>query len=206
LARAVATHGQTSAVLWTAPRDQEAARRLLKQAIRRHGVPEKSTIDGSAANAAAIQHDHQEHGTLIEIRQITYLHNRVEPDHRGVKWVTRPRLGCKSFEATQATRVGIELMHMLKKGQLVGETRAAGLTPAEPFYALVASPLPQQGSLDHPSKFATEPTRGYWIIPSGRSGAAVSGWVARNHHLHGLVESIIMNVGGCWWNITESER
>jgi transposase-like protein len=155
LARAVATHGQTSAVLWTAPRDQEAARRLLKQAIRRHGVPEKSTIDGSAANAAAIQHDHQEHGTLIEIRQITYLHNRVEPDHRGVKRVTRPRLGCKSFEATQATRVGIELMHMLKKGQLVGETRAAGLTPAEPFYALVASPLPQQGSLDHPSNFAT---------------------------------------------------
>jgi hypothetical protein len=56
--------------------------------------------------------------------------------------------------------------------------------------------------------FRTSPkdTRGYWIILSGRSGAAVSGWVARNHHLHGLVESIIMNVGGCWWNITESER
>jgi hypothetical protein len=36
-------------------------------------------------------------------------------------------------------------MPMLKNGQRVGETRAAGLTPAEPFYALVASPpiIPQ---------------------------------------------------------------
>jgi putative transposase len=157
LARAVATHGQTSAVLWTAPRDQEAARRFLTQAIRRHGVPATSTIDGSAANAAAIQHDHQEHGTVIAIRQLTSLQNRVEPDHRGVKRVTRPRLGCQSFEAAQPTRVGIERMPMRKTGQLVGETRTAGLTPAEPFYALVASPLPQQGSLEHPSKFATEP-------------------------------------------------
>jgi hypothetical protein len=47
-------------------------------------------------------------------------------------------LGFKSFAAAQATLVGVELMHMLKKGQLVGETRAEGLTPAEPFYSLVA--------------------------------------------------------------------
>jgi putative transposase len=91
------------------------------------------------------------------IRQLTYLQNRVEPDHRSVKRVARPRRGGKSFEAAQATRAGIELMPMLKNGQRVGETRPAGLTPAEPFYALVASPPPQQGSLEHPSKFATEP-------------------------------------------------
>jgi transposase-like protein len=36
-------------------RDQEAALRLLKQAIRRHGLPETITIDGSEANAAAIE-------------------------------------------------------------------------------------------------------------------------------------------------------
>jgi putative transposase len=44
----------------------------------------------------------------------------------------------KSFEVAQATLNGIELMHMLKKGQLVGEARAQGLTPAEQFYALAA--------------------------------------------------------------------
>jgi hypothetical protein len=49
-------------------------------------------------------------------------------------------------------------------------------------------------------------TRGSWIIPSGRSEAAVSGWVARNHHRHGLVASISMTVGGCWGHITERER
>jgi putative transposase len=80
----------------------------------------------------------EEHGTAIEIRQIKYLNNMVEQDHRAVKRITRPMLGFKSFEAAQATLVGIELMHMLKKGQLVGEARTEGLTPAEQFYSLVA--------------------------------------------------------------------
>ena len=74
----------------------------------------------------------------IDIRQVKYLNNMVEQDHRGVKRVTRPMLGFKSFEAAQGTLVGIELMHMLKKGQLVGEEGAEGLTPAEQFYALAA--------------------------------------------------------------------
>jgi hypothetical protein len=55
--------------------------------------------------------------------------------------------------------------------------------------------------------FRTSPkeARGHWVIPSSRSGAAVSGWVVHNHHLNGLVESILMNVGGYWWNGKESE-
>ena len=37
-------------------RDKEAAAcRFLKKAIRRHGIPEKITIDGSDANEAAIK-------------------------------------------------------------------------------------------------------------------------------------------------------
>ena len=36
-------------------RDEQAAKRFLTKAIRRHGVPEKITIDGSAANEAAIK-------------------------------------------------------------------------------------------------------------------------------------------------------
>jgi len=47
-------------------------------------------------------------------------------------------LGFKSFEAAQATLIGIELMHMLKKGQLAGEDGVEGLTLVEQFYALVA--------------------------------------------------------------------
>jgi DDE domain len=65
-------------------------------------------------------------------------HHTIEQDHRAVKRVTRPRLGFKSFDAAQATRVGIELMHMLKKQQLVVEAEDESLTAAELFYMLAA--------------------------------------------------------------------
>jgi transposase-like protein len=119
-------------------RDTKAALRFLTQAIRRHGVPEKITIDGSEANEAAIKRCNEEHGTAIEIRQVKYLNNMVEQDHRAIKRVTRPMLGFKSFDAAQSTLVGIELMHMLKKRQLVAEEGNEDLTVAELFYSLAA--------------------------------------------------------------------
>jgi putative transposase len=70
LYRAVDKHGQTIDVLLTEQPDQEAALRFLKKAIRRHGVPETITIDGSEANEAAITRYNKEHGTAIIIRRI----------------------------------------------------------------------------------------------------------------------------------------
>ena len=58
-----------------------------------------------------------------------YLHNVVEQDHRAVKRVTRPMLGFKSFEAAQDTLVGIELMHMIKKRQMVAEAGRRMVAP-----------------------------------------------------------------------------
>jgi putative transposase len=66
------------------------------------------------------------------------LNNIVEQDHRAVKRVTRPMLGFKAFEAAQATLSGIELMHMLKKRQLMVEAGDEGLTVAEQFFSLAA--------------------------------------------------------------------
>src|SRR5713226_13825 len=128
LSRAVDKTGQTIDFLLTEHRDEHAAKRFLTKAIRRHGVPEKITIDGSAANEAAIKSHNEEHGTAIAIRQIKYLNNIVEQDHRGVKRVTRPMLGFKSFVAAQDTLVGIELMHMIKIRQLVVAEGEEGLT------------------------------------------------------------------------------
>jgi transposase-like protein len=54
LYRAVDKTGQTIDFLLTKERDEQAAKRFLIKAIRRHGVPGKITIDGSEANAAAI--------------------------------------------------------------------------------------------------------------------------------------------------------
>src|SRR5215475_9249915 len=138
LYRAVDTTGQTIDFLLTEHRDTEAALRFLTQAICRHGVPEKITIDGSDTNAAAIKRYNEEHGTKIIIRRVKYLNNIVEQDHRGIKRVTRPMLGFKSFDAAQDTLVGIELMHMIKKRQMVVEAGEESLTAAELFYSLAA--------------------------------------------------------------------
>ena len=129
LYRAVDKYGQTIDFLLTEQRDEPAAKRFLTKAIRRHGAGE-ITIDGSAANEAAIKSYNTEHGTNIIIRKRKYVNNIVEQDHRAVKRVTRPMLGFKSFDAAQDTLVGIELMHMIKKRQMVVEAgEEAALRP-----------------------------------------------------------------------------
>lgn len=137
LYRAVDKYGKTIDFVLTKQRDKAAARRFLNKAIGRNGLPEKITIDGSEANAAAIKSYNADHGVSIEIRQTKYLNNIVEQDHRGIKRVTRPMLGFKSFDAAQSTLTGIELMRMLRKGQLDRE-EMDGLTVAEQFYKLAA--------------------------------------------------------------------
>jgi putative transposase len=129
---------QTIDFLLTEQRDEAAALHFLKKAIRRHGVPEKITIDGSAANEAAIKSYNEEHGPAIIIRKRKYLNNIVEQDHRAVQRVTRPMLGFKAFDAAQSTVTGIELMHMIKKKQMMVGVEDEGLTAAEKFYALAA--------------------------------------------------------------------
>jgi hypothetical protein len=71
----------------------------------------------------------------------------VEQDHCGVKRITRLMMGFKSFTAAQDTLVGVELMHMIKKKQMVVERGEEGLTAAEQFYSLAASSLHRQGQL-----------------------------------------------------------
>jgi transposase-like protein len=62
LYRAVDKHGQTIDFLLTEHCDTEAALRFLKKAIRRNGLPETITIDGSDTNEAAIKRYNEEHG------------------------------------------------------------------------------------------------------------------------------------------------
>jgi putative transposase len=89
----------------------------------------------SGANTAAIESYNDEHETDIEMRQIKYLNNIVEQDHRAIKRVTRPTLGFKLFRSAAATLSGIELMHMIRKGQL---QTTGKLRPAQQFYSLAA--------------------------------------------------------------------
>ncbi|MCA9508730.1 MAG: IS6 family transposase [Myxococcales bacterium] len=118
LYRAVDKSGQSIDFLFTAKRDKNAARRFLAKAIKNCGVPHKINIDKSGTNQAAIKSYNQDNKTKIEIRQKKYLNNIVEQDHRAVKRITRPMMGFKSFSSAKKTLAGIELIHMLRKGQM----------------------------------------------------------------------------------------
>jgi putative transposase len=133
LYRSVDKAGATVDFLLTAKRDRKAALRFLRKAFGQHGTPEEITIDKSGANTAAIESYNADHKASIEIRQVKYLNNIVEQDHRAVKRLVRSMLGFKSFRSAVATLAGIELMHMIRKGQLqtTGELR-----PAQQFYSL----------------------------------------------------------------------
>ena len=137
LYRAVDKEGHTIDFLLTPNRDRDAAETFLQKAIRTQGVPEKITIDKSGANTAAITHYNETHKTAIVIRQCKYLNNVVEQDHRAVKRLTRPMLGFKSFWSARCTIAGMEVMHAIRKGQLL-YTGTMPQTPAEQFYALAA--------------------------------------------------------------------
>lgn len=41
-----------------------------------------------------------------------------EQDHRGIKLIIRPMMEFKSFECARKTLAGLELMRMIKKGQM----------------------------------------------------------------------------------------
>jgi putative transposase len=103
LDRAVEKTGQTLALLLTEHRAEAAARRLLPNALRRQGGPEKSTRDGRAATAAASQSDNAAPGPALSMRRGPSLHQIVAQDQRGVQRVRRPRLGCKACAAAQDT-------------------------------------------------------------------------------------------------------
>ena len=96
-------------------RDANAAKRFFKKAIRPSGLPTKITIDKSGANTAGINaiNETLDKDKRIEVRQIKYLNNIVEQDHRFIKKITKPMKGFKSFNSARSTLAGIELHHML---------------------------------------------------------------------------------------------
>ena len=89
--------------------------------MKANGVPDKVAMDKSGANKAAMNEINARGEKQIVIRQVKYLNNLVEQDHRAIKCVTRPMLNFKSFRTARSILVGIELMHMIRKGQLMME-------------------------------------------------------------------------------------
>ena len=122
--RAVDKYGATIDCLLCKYRDTSAAHRFFRRAIRSSGIPEKVTIDKSGSNIAALDliNENLEPEKKIKVRQIKYLNNIVEQDHRFIKKIVKPMKGFKSFNSARSTLAGIELHHMLRKGQYRDKT------------------------------------------------------------------------------------
>ena len=127
--------GHTVDFLLRAKRDHAAARAFFERAMDLHGVPEKVTIDKSGANTAAIKSLQADSGLPIEMRQSKYLNDLIEQDHRAVKRITRPMLGFKTFRCARILIAGIEVMHMIRKGQL-GDIKDRSSSAANQLYSL----------------------------------------------------------------------
>jgi len=136
LYRAVDKDGNTVDFLLRARRNKAAAQRYFEKSIQQNGVPETVTIDKSGANLAALHAVNAERDTPIKIRQVKYLNNVVEQDHRAIKRIIRPMLGFKDFRCARVILSGIEIMHMIAKGQMI-HTGKIKPSAACQFYSLV---------------------------------------------------------------------
>src|SRR3989442_7956610 len=56
----------------------------------------------------------------VELRQVKYLNNLVEQDHRFIKRLVKPGMGFFSFHTAWRTLQGYEVIHMIRKGQMQG--------------------------------------------------------------------------------------
>jgi putative transposase len=135
LYRAVDKAGDTVDFLFRAKRDKAAARRYFEKAIAGNGAPETVTIDKSGANLAGLSAINADRELPIKIRQSKYLNNAVEQDHRAIKRIIRPMLGFKSFRCARIILGGIELMHMIAKGQMKSDD-GRHRSVADQFYDL----------------------------------------------------------------------
>lgn len=83
-------------------------------------APRVINVDKNAAYPKAIA-DLKAAGVLpesVELRQVKYLNNLIEQDHRFIKRLTKPGMGFFSFETAERTLQGYEVMNMIRKGQI----------------------------------------------------------------------------------------
>jgi transposase, IS6 family len=125
--RAVDSDGQTIEFFFSAKRDAAAAQTFFEKALGAwHTVtPRVINVDkkGAYPKALATLKTSQQLPPDCGLRQVKYLNNLIEQDHRFIKRRTRPGLGFFSFETAQRTLAGYETMNMIRKGQMKGAAK-----------------------------------------------------------------------------------
>ncbi len=84
------------------------------------GKPKTINTDKASTYAVAIKALKEEgrYSEELKHRQIKYLNNIVEADHRKLKRLIKPTLALKSLKTAYATIKGFELIRMFKKCQI----------------------------------------------------------------------------------------
>jgi putative transposase len=120
LYRAVDKFGNKVDFLLTKRRMKGSAQKFLNKAIGNNSKPRVINIDKSGANKSGIRSINRELLTVkkIKIRQCKYLNNIVEQDHRNIKRRISIDTGFKEFESAQRTLAGIEVVNIIRKGQI----------------------------------------------------------------------------------------
>ncbi len=108
----------------SATRDAEAAQRFFAKTLAapHTTTPRVINVDKNAAYPKAFN-ELQVEGAVpdsCELRQVKYLNNLVEQDHRFIKRRVKPGLGFFSVETAWNTLQGYEVMNMVRKGQMRG--------------------------------------------------------------------------------------
>jgi putative transposase len=81
--RAIDRDGNLVDSMLSEKRNMEAAKRFFKQAVAVVGhIPDQVTMDGHTSSPRARR---ETIGSNVQHRTSTYLNNRLEQDHRGIK-------------------------------------------------------------------------------------------------------------------------
>ncbi|QSX09508.1 IS6 family transposase [Alkalibacter rhizosphaerae] len=124
LYRAVDSDGNTVDFYVSENRDKNAARKFFKKSVKAPHNQQRRVIttDKYGATEIAILEEIY-YGSLsckTQYRMTKYLNNIIEQDHRFIKKKINPMLGFHSYESALKTICGIEIMHMIRKGQVEG--------------------------------------------------------------------------------------
>jgi transposase-like protein len=122
LYRAVDKEGNTIEFMLSAKRDVFAAKRFFRKMMRadHRRLPFSISVDKNAAYPDAFTSSQKEkilpHD--CQLRRVKYLNNVIEQDHRFIKKKVRASQCFKSFHTAERTLEGIEMMNMMRKGQV----------------------------------------------------------------------------------------
>jgi len=118
----VDSDGNTLDWMLSETRDRKAAAKFLKELVSlSHSInPRVINTDKNAAYPPAFE-DCKEEKIFCEetkLRQVKYLNNVIEQDHRYVKRRLKNSLWLQSFQTAKSTISGYETMRMIRKGQV----------------------------------------------------------------------------------------